>query len=309
MLTGCETRPPPLSGTLFLMATADGLFEVSLTGERRPLVSFTDGSSVLDPSVSPDGRRLAFIRQPPATVKPDGSVDFGSDLYVSERDGRRVREVVRHQQVAEFIRSPAWLSDDVLLIAVRGRDALGLPDARIEQVDLRTGARTRFISNAAAPVVSPDRTLLAYIATNPLTQDERLMVANINNAHARPLVARENGLALLESVVFSPDGTRLAFAAVDLTGDDSGASLPASGSASRAATHPFAQDIWVVNTDGSGLRRVADLGENVPSITWSPDGSTLYVLGPSALWRVDLASGVSLAIGPGAPLSQIVLVR
>jgi hypothetical protein len=58
-------------------------------------------------------------------------------------------------------------------------------------------------------------------------------------------------------------------------------------------THPFAQDVWLVNRDGSGLKRLGETAENMPSISWAGDGSRLYVIGPGYLWRVDPVAGTA----------------
>jgi hypothetical protein len=47
----------------------------------------------------------------------------------------------------------------------------------------------------------------------------------------------------------------------------------------------------LINVDGTGLHRVADIAENMPSVSWSADGRSLYVLGPGYLWRLDPATG------------------
>jgi Tol biopolymer transport system component len=114
------------------------------------------------------------------------------------------------------------------------------------------------------------------------------------------LVDEDDGLALFSAVAFSPDGSQLAFAAVDLGTAPPPPMPPApsgwrdSSVAAGVAGHPFAQDVWLVNpSDGAGLRRVADIAENMPSVSWSGDGSGLYVLGPGFLWRLDPATGAA----------------
>ena len=64
--------------------------------------------------------------------------------------------------------------------------------------------------------------------------------------------------------------------------------------------HGLPLDPWVVNIDGSGLHRVAALGEDDPIAAWSPDGSMLAVLGGGGLWLVavdDSAEPRSLGRG------------
>jgi hypothetical protein len=156
------------------------------------------------------------------------------------------------------------------------------------------------LQDAAMGTLSPDRHSIVYTAIDPTTRVQRLVMEDIADSDSpRVLVDENDGLALFSAVAFSPDATRLAFAAVDLTGgvpppeppDPPGADR---GEALRAATHPFAQDVWLINpADATGLHRIADIAENMPSISWSGDGSSLYVLGPGFLWRLDPATGAA----------------
>src|SRR5262245_51948524 len=60
--------------TRFLMTGAKGLVEK--TGSKEKVViHFDDGSFVLDPAISADGKKLAFAVQHPATADKNGKVD------------------------------------------------------------------------------------------------------------------------------------------------------------------------------------------------------------------------------------------
>jgi dipeptidyl aminopeptidase/acylaminoacyl peptidase len=54
-------------------------------------------------------------------------------------------------------------------------------------------------------------------------------------------------------------------------------------------------DLWLVGTDGTGLRQLTQDAANDTSGTWSPDGSTIYFLstrsGSSQVWKVSPAGG------------------
>lgn len=54
-------------------------------------------------------------------------------------------------------------------------------------------------------------------------------------------------------------------------------------------------DLWVVGTDGSGLRPLTRHADNDTSGTWSPDGKTVYFLstrsGSSQVWKLPLDGG------------------
>ncbi len=300
-----------------LLAGPAGLSEIDLqVGSDRPvrlLVRFSDNSFILDPALSPDGSLIAFVRQPPAKSLPNGSVDFGTDLYVVGRDGKDPRLIVKHADVAEFIRSPAWVSAGELLFAVRGRTIDGLGDFRIEKIDLQTLARSRVAQNAVDPFSSPDGKRVLFIRLTPETGGDELDIAGPGLTNSRKLVDNLSGIGAFSATVFSPDGTKVAFAALDLsppTPTPAPTSTPvrrsqAQASLRAAAAHPILQDIWLVNTDGTGLRRLVELGEGSLSLAWSGDGDALYALGQKSFWRVDPRSGVATEIGPGAVPGQI----
>lgn len=294
------------NGLRLLVAGDQGLSEVTDAGLKL-LVKIDEGAYVLDPAISHDGKQLAFAIQQPAKVSPTGGVDFGSDLYVSKRNGSDAKLVLPHTLVAEFVRTPVWLPDGTLIIAMRSRDATtGAPDVRLESFDPRTSERTRLVADAADPALSPDAKLLAFVTLNADTQAEALTVAPIDNLSQRTLVAgTDNQLALISSPVWSPDGRRIAFAAVDI-------SLPpvevTPAPNQLRYAHPFAQDVWLVNRDGSNLHRLTDLADNQPSLDWSPDGATVYALGITGFWRIDAATGVHEPVGMNVPLGQMRLL-
>jgi WD40 repeat protein len=56
-------------------------------------------------------------------------------------------------------------------------------------------------------------------------------------------------------------------------------------------------DVWLVGTDGSGLRRLAQLGADDGTVSWSPDGSQLFVYGGTGSFLVDASSGDVTRLG------------
>jgi dipeptidyl aminopeptidase/acylaminoacyl peptidase len=77
----------------------------------------------------------------------------------------------------------------------------------------------------------------------------------------------------------SPDGRQVVFtvSALDL------------------AANKRRSDLWVVGTDGSGLRPLTRHADNDTSGTWTPDGKTVYFLstrsGSSQVWKLPLEGG------------------
>jgi Tol biopolymer transport system component len=301
--TNLKANPSELT---FLLASQDGLSQMVVGGGRNAVLKWDSQTYPLDPVISPDGKTIAFALQVPAKPLANGDVDFGSDLYMAGADGKNERLLLKHAKIAEFIRTPAFISDKELLYTVRGRTDNGRADFRIERMDLSTKKSSRFIEWGVDPAISKDGQKVVWDQIDPDSQQEALTVAGIDLQSRKVLVDAKSKLSLFSSQVFSPDGTKIAFAAVDLNSLAPGGSLPLSHASGVFAAHPFAQDVWIVNTDGTGLRRLAEIAENMPSISWSGDGSTVYALGPSALWKIDAATGQADQIAQGIPLGQIV---
>ena len=294
-------RPADSSGQPdHLQVNSKGLVE-RIGGRERVLVSTQEGAYVNGVAVSPDNKRLAFVLQLPATTNVKGDIDFGADLYVSNRDGSDRKEIIHHSRNGEFIFAPAWLPDGQgLVYVVRGRDQVGLPDFRLESFDLRSGKRTRLIEHAVDAGLGRDGKSVAYVYYDPDSNEgEQFLLGELgSSAHPRLLVPLEQGLVLIQSPVFSPDGSKIAFAASNLYARQP---APRAPGLFASAVHPTLQDIWVVNRDGSNLRKLAEIVESQPSVDWSADGKFVYALGGSGFWKIELATGAYQQIGPGEP--------
>ncbi len=282
--------------TGYLIARGPELHDVTLGGESRLVLRFDDNSAVFEPVLSEDGKRIAFIRQEPVKNLPAGGIDFGSDLYIVNRDGTGLRELAHHSQLAEYIRRPSWVDNERLVFGVRGRDAEGFGDYRIEQLDLEKDSRSRVIADAVDPAITPDFGRLLTISVDTVDSRETVQISGLDGSTPLALIPAAANLTLIGSAVMSPDGSTIAFAAGDLTG-----ALAAPGSRLRAQAHPYFQDVWLMNADGSNLRRVAELVEQYLSLAWAPDGGLIYALGAKGFHTVNPATGEVRLIGDGAP--------
>jgi Tol biopolymer transport system component len=311
MLAGCSSsdpggtaEPQPVSGApasgqvRYIVASGAKLQDVAVGGEAREVVSFDDGSTLMDPALSPDGKRIAFIRQEPVKNLPGGQIDFGADLYVVNRDGSGLKEVVHHSALAEYVRGPSWLDADQFFFSVRGRDNAGTADYRVERIDLRSGQRSRVAQNQVDPSVAPGARQLLTISVETSTTRETVLLGGVDGSAVRDLLPQLPVLTLVGSAVMSPDGSQVAFAAGDLAG-------AMAAPRARAAVHPFFQDIWLINADGSDLRRVAEVVERTLSLSWSPDGRYIYAMGTERFRRVDAVTGEVVVLGEGAQSAGI----
>ena len=281
--------------TRFLIARGGGIEEITLSGQEKSLFQLQDKSYVLQPSISPDGKTLAFIVEIAARSGPNGQLDFGADLYISDRNGANVRPVLLHSRVGEYLEAPDWLDAKTLLVGARGLDAATSQTfSRILKIDLEAGQQSILLENAVMGAVSRDRKSLVYASVDPKTRVEQLMVRDIKGGAEHVIVPDTSGLALFIASAFSPDGSQVAFAAVDVRQIAPPPMPPGLPTARiQTLTHPFAQDVWLVNRDGSDLKRLGETAENMPALTWSGDGKRIYVIGPGHLWRLDPAAATA----------------
>jgi len=77
------------------------------------------------------------------------------------------------------------------------------------------------------------------------------------------------------------------------------------GPAPRPALDGLPEDVWIIDAAGGQARRVADLKEDLPAVTWNGDGTHLYVLGAMALYDVNLVNGAVDNLGEGAFHGQL----
>jgi Tol biopolymer transport system component len=303
------------------MTGPKGLTEVQ-GGKEKVLIHFDDGSFLLDPAISTDGKRIAFAVQHPATADKNGKVDFGSDLFIANRDGSGMKELIHHSAPGEFISRPNWLQDNrQLLFDVRGTKPNNDADLRIESVDIDTGARQRLIENGVEPAIAPDGKTVAYVYIDPATQHEQIISADVTTGQSKPLTGPDATQVFNIELTWSPDGETLAFAAADPSVlAPGGASLGptfvslATGpsqvlGAPVAMLHPFLQDVWTVKNDGTGLKRIADIGESQPSLAWSTDGVYVYAMGATNFWRIKAADSSKEIIGTGQPSGQVRVLK
>ena len=122
----------------------------------------------------------------------------------------------------------------------------------------------------------PDGKTVAYVYINQKTQHEQIMLADLTTGQSKPLTGTDATQVFNVELTWSPDGEWLAWGAADPT-----VLAPGGGGlrAAAATTHPFLQDVWVIKRDGTGLHRLADIGESQPSLAWSPDGVYVYAHG------------------------------
>lgn len=148
------------------------------------------------------------------------------------------------------------------------RDARGHPEIYSVGFD-GTGERRltwTTLSINQLPSWSPDGTRIAFERFTERSADEgsRIWVMNADGSDQTQLTPTDRS-GVDREPAWSPDGTQIAFAST------------------RAGTY----NLWVINVDGSGMRRVTDAFTTSPA--WSPDGQNLAYVGSNGIGVVNVS--------------------
>jgi Tol biopolymer transport system component len=117
-----------------------------------------------------------------------------------------------------------------------------------------------------------------------------LVVADADGKNAKTLVAagKLDGLATPR---FSPDGKMIAFSAITPSAPVSTVT-PLPGRTGflqphSAYAHGLPMDVFAIGSDGAGMRRLTQLGEDNPAPVFSPDGKRMAILAGGGIYVVN----------------------
>jgi eukaryotic-like serine/threonine-protein kinase len=264
---GVGKRDDPASGAIHL---------VSLSGEPpRILTRPVEGGRDRSPSVSPDGRRLAY-----ASCLPKPAL---VPCHVQVVDLSQGTQPKRLTKTPTLIAGLAWAPDGKSVVygadSSPGRQGLWRVDAEgsrpVERIELTSH------QVATQPFASGRRRRLAFV----LQRDWNQIWAMDAPGSSRPFLASRFGQ---HNPSYSPDGRRIAFAS-GRSGDNN--------------------EIWLADADGSNLVRLTNgLGWWQGTPRWSPDGRLIVFDshgedGYADVWTIDVAGGPPHRVTSG-PLSE-----
>jgi len=219
------------------------------------------------PSISPDGRKLAYVEQ----------VDHSLAIRVSDADGKSVRTLIKDGM--NLI--PSWLPDSQHLVWMKVKPQPKQDPARNAQIHLanvRTGKARRLFTDKqqlkhsnAMPVVSPQGDRIAFVSNR--SGEMRVWVSALDGSDAKLVSQPEKDYhdeikAPFEQKVpaWSPDGKWIAhWEGVEMIHMSQFTGVP---NPKRDQMIAGTFHVWVVGSDGKN-RRKAGRGDDP---TWSPDG-------------------------------------
>jgi eukaryotic-like serine/threonine-protein kinase len=214
--------------------------EVS-TGQKRKLFA----GDAVQPSWSPHGDRIAYWAIPKETAQ--------RDIWTIPADGG---QPISATQDAALDWNPIWSADGRFLYFASDRGgSMNLWRVAIdEKTGQTTGAPQAFTTPSLSSgqlTISRDGRKIAYLALNELASIEKVVFdpATGKTGPAAPLL-RQSGSLFSPDV--SPDGAAIVFRTVG----------------SR-------EDLFLVRSDGTGLRKLTDDPSRDRGPSWSPDGKRI----------------------------------
>ncbi len=256
------TPPAPLSGSgggvlTYCLAPAAGLmelYEINLDGtEDRELASSHYGVNHMD--WAPGGEKFA------AVVYMDSSFNTWS-IYVFDSDGSHPVRLTDTTGAADA--EPAWSPDGTRILFTR----IVFTSAReytsqVLMMNADGGGQAVVVADGFAAKWAPDGTRIIY--SSGKTGNHELYTSNPDGTEEQQLTHTDADESYPS---WSPDGTQIVFTS----------STGKWNSVESEATY----EIFVMNTDGTGLQQLTE--NNFPDSTprWSPDGTRIVFVSDSS---------------------------
>ncbi len=256
-----------------------GLFLVSVdSGEKRRLTSAEYGDEF--PSLSPDGRTLAFVR-----ALADG---LHQDVYLLSltKGFEAPGEPQRLTYENRLVESPVWTRDGKEIVFSSGGWWGERNTRRIAVSERGSPANyhpraTSFGEDATTLSISSTTDRLVYSRVSQIVNIYRLELSPTGNAIGTPQRVTPTSRVNIQPN-FSPDGKRLVF----------------------TSTRSGNQEIWISDLDGLNPRQLTSVGGALTSdSSWSPDGKAIVFnsqwKGLSDIYVVNVEGGPPTALTNG----------
>jgi Tol biopolymer transport system component len=272
-----------LSGRI-LFDDFDDVFAMDVDGSNLVTVAGDPSGPEFDGAWSPDGRWVVYRDS-------TRGINENDEIFVARADGSDRRNLTNHP-ANDW--GPDWSPDGRSIIFNSDREGGPLrgylmdPDGS----NLRALNVSAWVEYAS---FSPDGTRISFMSA--LGNNYELFVADLASGAVTRLTDSPGHDAWN---AWSPDGSTIAFSSHR---DDCGLASPDRECWRTPHADDEHHDIWLIEADGSDLRRVTpELGQFV---TWSPDGDyllisgrALFVVRPDGTGRLELrAEGIDRALG------------
>jgi Tol biopolymer transport system component len=230
-------------------AGQNGIYGLSIaTGERRSLSLPTTRGTDMEPSLSPDGRTLAFVRDSGQSRTFIMLLPLDSEF---RRAGSESRLAAPGLEQVNF-NYPRWISSSELLSSVSKKGLF--PGRQLWRVSVHGGKRPEALAECGSEIGVHALSRKGHrLVFSRDTYDTNIWSLQLN-ALAGRATAREQIIASSrwdQNPALSPDGSKIAF----------------------ESTRTGFSEIWITSRDGSNVVPLTRFESSAGSPRWSPDGS------------------------------------
>lgn len=294
------------------------------TGKETRLFSAPPDQFIYYPTWSPDGTHFLYLLQ--TQFQGNVAVDWGTDLYEADASGANQKLLLKHEHPGVDIESPSWTPDSVAVIFSynyvqydpTGKYVGQTLDTR--RLDLATGAVKTLAPNATYPELCPDGSKLMWVNFPPDgSSPEAIMIGGADGSNPHAVVTADvsdngNGLQDFSNPRFSPDCSTIMFAAVGGDQATPQAAAPSANPIARLArlfrpasaeAHGPPWDLWSIAVNGTGLKRLTHVAEDLPFVAWAADGKTVLFIGTYGIYEMPATGGGLKKIDTGTVHGQI----
>ncbi len=233
------------------------------------------------PSLSADRKQLLFA----LTKGADPKTGFGTDIYSVNLDGSDLKVVVAHEAENVFYDTPRYDPTSTFLYfhrnaaIVKNGTYVG-NESTIERLNVKTGERTRLLTDAADPSVSFDGKLITFVHLNKDGQNDNVWVANSDGTNPHAIL--KDTFFYIQAPRFSPVANDILFSAAGHAAPKARSPLP------HGAHLGIPSEIFVMKADGSGLRSLTQTGDDTfPA--WSLDGTRIAYVSTGGFFEMSMS--------------------
>lgn len=232
------------------------------TFETRPLTSFVGRE--LNPALSPDGSRVAFVW--------DDDADGVPDIHVKTVDSESTLNLTSSGSAESH---PVWSADGGAILFVRPQP----PGSAIMRVSALGGGATLVLRDEKAADIrgmslAPDGASIAYARRDDAASPYRIVLASTDTGRTQVITRPDAGTLGDIHPLFARDGRAVYFV---------------------RAVNEVTKDVYAAPLDNGAPTRLTFDNRKINGLTWSPDGSQLLFTstrsGMYGVWSVDPAGG------------------
>ncbi len=241
------------------------IYVMDVDGSNPRRLTQTPGArkGSVQPVWSPDRKQIAFA----------SNRDGNFEIYVMDADGSNVRRLTHTQGEGRGCWRPAWSPDGTTIAFQSNRDGKSGKDNKSEYeiyvIEVDGSGLRRLTTNETAdlhPAWSPDGK--SFVFSSNRSGHWEIYVMNAEGAHVRRLTHDGRTAARAD---WSPDGNKIAFMSTRDAKDENDRN---------------GAEIYVMDADGSNVRRLTDNQHRDARPHWSPDGKQIvFQSGTAPTWN------------------------